>query len=202
MQGGYIRTMREALKASPHTKDLNVQLFQHGLNGGRVPTVLEGQCPWGKLGGTMQELVDKEKPDLIVIFLGVNDVWHGDKGTSPEDFEAGLKTMIDLCKKSGAKVVLVTLAVIGEKPDGSNPHDEKLDQYAQLTRDVARHNAVELVDARRAFLDYLKKHNVKDGQGEYPRSKILTYDGVHMAPAGNELLADLMSGGIVKALQH
>ena len=88
MQGGYIETMKKALITSPPTKDLKVKLLQHGLNGGRVPTVLEGRSPWGTIGGTMQELLDKEKPNVVVIFLGVNDVWHKEKGTSPEDFQA------------------------------------------------------------------------------------------------------------------
>ncbi len=39
MQGGYIQTMQKALATSPQTKDLKVKLLQHGLNGGRVPTV-------------------------------------------------------------------------------------------------------------------------------------------------------------------
>ena len=91
MQGGYIKLIGQAIKESDATKDLGVKLFQHGLNGGRVPTVLEGQSPWGKLGGTMQELIEKEKPTVVVIFVGINDVWHGAKGTTPEDYEAALK---------------------------------------------------------------------------------------------------------------
>jgi lysophospholipase L1-like esterase len=201
MQGGYIETIQKALTTSPQTKDLKVKLLQHGLNGGRVPTVLEGQSPWGKLGGTMQQLLDKEKPDVVVIFLGVNDVWHKEKGTTPEDFRAGLRKMIDLSRAGGAKVVLVTLATIGEKPDGSNPFDKKLDQYAQLTCDLARQTHVTLVDLRKEFLAYLRQHNTKDANGQYKADKILTYDGVHMLPAGNDLLADRISRGIAATLK-
>ncbi|HUT10395.1 MAG TPA: GDSL-type esterase/lipase family protein [Thermoguttaceae bacterium] len=201
MQGGYIRTIKAALETSPHTKDLEIRLLQHGLNGGRVPTVLEGQCPWGKLGGTMQELVEKETPDLVVIFLGVNDVWHGAKGTTIEDFEAGLKTMVGLCRKSNARVVLATLAVIGEKPDGSNAFDEKLDRYATVTLQVARETGATPVNVHKAFMDYLAAHNTeKDEQGQFAAKGILTYDGVHMSDKGNDLLADLLSGAIVEAL--
>jgi hypothetical protein len=53
-----------------------------------------------------------------LVFLGVNDVWHGPKGTSPDDFRAGLKTMVNLAKAAEARVVLATLAVIGESGCG------------------------------------------------------------------------------------
>ena len=201
MQGGYIETIQKALTTSPQTRDLKVKLLQHGLNGGRVPTLLEGQSPWGTLGGTMRQLLDKEKPDVVVIFLGVNDVWHKEKGTTPEDFQAGLKKMIDLSRAGKAKVVLSTLAAIGEKPDGSNPFDTKLDQYAQITRDVARQTGVTLVDLRKEFLAYLRQHNTKDANGQYQADKILTYDGVHMLLAGNDLLADRISRGISVAMK-
>jgi len=201
MQGGYIRMMRKALALSDHTKELKVTILQHGLNGGRVPTVLEGKSPWGKLGGTMQELLARDKPVVVVIYLGINDVWHGEKGTTAEDFRAGLEKMIDLAGAVPAKVVLATPTTIGEKPDGSNPHDKRLDEYSQITRDVAKARGCTLVDLRKAFLDYLGQHNPKDEKGQHKRSGILTYDGVHMLPAGNNLLADHISRGIVRALK-
>jgi lysophospholipase L1-like esterase len=201
MQGGYIQAIKKALDQSPQTKDLKVKIFQHGLNGGRVPTVLVGKSPWGQIGGTMQELLDKEKPSVVVIFLGVNDVWHKEKGTNPDDFRSGLTKMVEMSKELGAKVVLTTLATIGEKPDGSNPFDAKLDEYAGLTRDVAHKTDVTLVDLRKQFIDYLKEHNPKDASGHYQANKILTYDGVHMLPAGNDLAADFISRGVVAALK-
>ena len=203
MQGGYLETMKKALSASPATKDLKVQFFKHGLNGGRVPTVLEGKTPWGKLDGTMQELLDKNKPEVVVVFLGVNDVWHQDqgKGTSPEDFRAGLKNMAEMGKKAGARLVFATPACIGEKPDGSNPHDKKLDEYSQIVRDVAKDSGAALADVRGAVMGYLKKNNAKDDQGKYKKDKILTYDGVHLQAAGNELVADCISQALVDTLR-
>lgn len=201
MQGGYIATIRKAIAASPDTKDLKVQLFQHGLNGGRVPTLLEGQSPWGKLGGTMAELLAKEKPDVVVLFVGVNDVWHGAKGTTPEDFAAGLKKIAALCRESGARMVVATPAVIGEKPDGGNEHDQKLDQYAAIALKTAAEAKAAPVDLRKAFIDYLKANNTaKDAKGQYPRQGILTYDGVHLSAKGNDLVADHISQGICEAL--
>jgi|GEM_PF-1187263 len=202
MQGGYVTMMQKALDAGEKTKPLKVKLLKHGLNGGRVPTVMAGKCPWGKLGGAMSELLEKEKADVVVIFLGINDVWHGKKGTSPEDFKSGLKKMVKMARDSGGRVVLATPTLIGEKPKGGNPLDKQLDQYAQIIRDLAAVEKCTLVDLRKAFTRYVDKHNTKkDAKGRFPRSKILTYDGVHMLPAGNKLIAQCVSRGIVESLK-
>ena len=200
MQGGYIEAIRKALGESSATKGLGIQVCQHGLNGGRVPTVLEGTSPWGSLGGTMQQIVAQEKPDILVIFLGVNDVWHGDKGTPPDEFKAGLSKMVAIGEAVTAKVVLATMACIGEKPDGTNPFDKKLDEYAQIVRDVAKETHSTLVDVRKEFMGYLVTHNVKDDKGQFKCDNVMTKDGVHMLPGGDRLLADCFSRGIMQAL--
>jgi len=93
--------------------------------------------------------------------------------------------------------------VIGEKPDGSNPFDAKLDRYAAVTLQVARETGATPVNVRKAFLDYLAAHNTeKDEQGRFAAKGILTYDGVHMSDKGNDLLADLLSGAIAEALDR
>ena len=195
MQGGFINMMAAALKESPVTSDLGVELINHGLDGGRVPTVLEGQGPFGNLGGTMAALVEREKPTVVVVFLGINDVWHGEKGTTKGDFEAGLKTMIELIRKNGAIPVLCTPTVIGEEMTAKNVLTAKLGEYSQVTRKLATGGKITLVDLHKAFVDTLKRLN----QGN-KHSGILTYDGVHMGEAGNALIADKMSLGLVDAL--
>jgi lysophospholipase L1-like esterase len=195
MQGGYIDMMKKAVNESPNTKDLGIQFFQHGLNGGRVPTVLEGKSPWGDLHGTMQELIDKEQPKVVVIYLGINDVWHGDKGTTKPDYEAGLKKMIDMCKKAKATTILCTPTVIGE--DIKNKLNAKLGEYSEVVRKLAKENKLTLCDLHTAFIDELKKINKENKhQGN------LTHDGVHMKPEGNAILADKISAAIVTALKQ
>ena len=201
MQGGYIRNIQKALKEGEGTKGMRIEVFKHGLNGGRVPTVFEGKSPWGELGGTMQELLDRDKPDVVSIFLGVNDVWHGKNGTTPEAFEAGLRKMIAMCEAVGAKVVLATLAVLQEDGARLKP---KCDQYAVLTRKVAAETNASLVDLRKAFVAYLRNNGTvlqPDGTVKC-RGKLLTYDGVHANAEGNEVLADLIAQGICEALKR
>ena len=196
MQGGYITTIRAALKNSPNTRDLNVKLLQHGLNGGRVPTVLEGKSPWGDLGGTMESLLEKEKPNAVVIYLGINDVWHGAKGTTKPDFEAGLAKMVALCKKINATVVLCTPTIIGEEVENNKLNDQ-LDEYSDIVRALAKQGKLTLCELHNAFLDELKKVNT-----ENKHKGNLTYDGVHMNKDGNALLADRISLALVTALKR
>ena len=193
MQGGFIEQIGKSLKESPATGKLDIEIFRHGLNGGRVPTVLEGKSPWGDMNGTMQEHLDKEKPTVVIIFLGVNDVEHGAKGTTPDDYRAGLKKMMEMGHKTGAVVVLCTPGVVGEQKPGTNRCDKGMDEYAGIVRDLAKLNKLASCDIRKAMFDYLATHNPDDkGKG------ILTYDGIHLSPQGNAVVADVIAKAIAQ----
>ena len=86
-----------------------------------------------------------------------------------------------------AEPVLCTASVIGEKTDGSNPLDKMLDQYCDISRQVAKESGVRLLDLRKAFLNELKTTN-KDNK----RKGVLTTDGVHLNPAGETFVANQM----------
>ena len=92
----------------------------------------------------------------------------------------------------GARVILCTPTVIGEKSDGTNPDDQRLDEYADISRKVAKETGSQLLDLRKGFITYLKEHNPKNAT-----KGILTNDSVHMNAAGNQLLAKL----VLEALQ-
>jgi lysophospholipase L1-like esterase len=196
MQGGYLQIMQKALAESATTKSMDIQLLKHGLNGGRVPTVLAGESPWGKLGGTMKSLLEQEKPSIVVIYLGINDVWHGAKGTTKPDFESGLNEMIALSKSAGATIILCTPSVIGEETK-DNAKNDMLNEYANITRKLAEENSLVLCDIHLAFVDRLKRINLDN---EHKGN--LTYDGVHMNEQGNALLSDKISAAIVKACKQ
>jgi lysophospholipase L1-like esterase len=100
--------------------------------------------------------------------------------------------MIKKINGVGARVILCTPTVIGEKHDGTNPDDKKLDEYAGISRKVAKETGSQLVDLRKGFIAYLKEHNTKNAT-----EGILTSDTVHMNPAGNRLIAKF----VLEALQ-
>ncbi len=128
------------------------------------------------------------KPTIVCIYIGINDVWHsalpGHSGTAKDKYESGLKELVNKIRTAGARVILCTPSVIGEKWDGSNALDAQLEEYVAVSRRVAQETGIELCDLRNAFIDYLTIHN--PGKKE---SGILTQDGVHLTDEGNRLVA-------------
>lgn len=177
---GFIGVIRSHL--ADKKPDLKVELIGAGISGNKVPD--------------LQKRLDRDvlakKPSVVVIYIGINDVWHFDTnpkvgGTKKEDFEAGLKEIAGKIKGAGARVVLCTPSVIGEKPGGANKLDGELDKYADISRKLAKDEKLTLCDLRQAFVDHLEKNNeAKKGSG------ILTTDGVHLNEAGNRLVAQTM----------
>jgi len=173
--GGYVSLVRDYL--NEHQKDLGVTIIGAGKSGHKVPDCQQ----------RLQRDVLSKKPDVVVIYIGINDVWHWNRGrgTKKDAFEKGLHDIIARCKKEGARVILATPSVIGEKTDGSNRFDKMLDEYSGISREVAKETGSELLDLRKQFLNHLEKHNEKNAD-----RGILTSDTVHLNKAGNQFVAD------------
>jgi len=184
--GGYCRLIDEALaKGRP---ELGAKVIYAGISGHKVPD----------LQGRLQRDVLNHKPTVVFIYIGINDVWHSirGQGTPKDKYEAGLRDLIAKITDAGATVVLATPSVIGEKPDGSNPLDEMLEEYAAISRKVAKETGTPLCDLRKAFIAYLKEHNQENEQ-----RGVLTGDGVHLNAAGNRFVADRAAAAIAEALE-
>ena len=182
--GGYVTLTSEAIaKAYP---ELNIQVVGAGIGGHKVPNCQQ----------RLDRDVLQENPSIVMIYIGINDVWHwthpkvvarGKKGTTPEVFESGLKDMIEKINDVGARVILCTPTVIGEKSVGSNSEDQMLDQYADISRNLARELKLPLCDLRKVLVGHLKDHNSDNAD-----KGILTSDRVHLNDAGNRLVAETM----------
>jgi lysophospholipase L1-like esterase len=174
---GYVSLIRKELEKKH--KDLDIEVIGAGISGNKVPDLQRR---------LKRDVLDR-KPTLVVIYIGINDVWHGQddpkRGTSPEKYAEGLKDVIGRIQKAGARVLLCTPSVIGEKADGSNKNDKKLDEYSDLSRKVAKEMKVPVCDLRKAFIEHLKKNN----EGGKDRG-ILTSDSVHLNAAGNKFVAE------------
>jgi lysophospholipase L1-like esterase len=204
-QNGYIGRVQAAIAKGEGTQGKRVKLVNRGINGGGVLQVRDGAKGAGYPGNTPQasfaHLIAADKADLAVVFIGVNDVWW--RNTAADVFEKGLRDLVAAAKANNTKLVLATLSVHGELPDGRNGEDRKLDQYAEITRKVARDTNTTLVDLRRAYIAYLQNHNAQlrvDGTLYMVPTGVLTYDGVHPSAAGVKLLSNLIGDGIVRAL--
>ena len=167
---GYVTVIKKAL-----ADKVDVTIIGAGISGNKVPD----------LQRRLEKDVLDKKPTLVVIYIGINDVWHGKNGTTKEKFEAGLKDVVGQIQKAGAKVLLCTPTVIGERIGGKNPHDAQLDEYAGISRKVAKKMKVPVCDLRKAFVDHLEAKNKENkAQG------ILTSDTVHLSKDGNKLVAE------------
>jgi len=176
--GGYIVKIGE-LAAKDNVAD-QYQFIGAGIGGNKVYDLYL----------RMEEDVLSKKPQVVVIYIGVNDVWHKRSmgtGTDEDKFEKFYTAIIKKLAKENIKVILCTPAVIGERTDFSNELDGDLNKFSVLIRRLAQSNNLPLVDLRKAFLDYNLKNNKENKE-----SGILTTDRVHLNEAGNRLVAEEM----------
>ena len=131
-----------------------------------------------------------KQPNIVLIYVGVNDVWHkstSGTGTDPDKFVKFYEAIIKKLQATNIKVALCTPAAIGEKTDFSNQQDGDLNKYSQLIRDLAKKQNLPLVDLRKSFLEYNLKNNPNNDE-----KGILTTDRVHLNDVGNRFVAEEM----------
>ena len=137
-----------------------------------------------------EEDVIAKKPSIVIIYIGINDVWHkttSRTGTDADKFERFYNALIKRLQNTGAQVVICTPTVIGEKNDNTNENDGDLNFFSGMIRKIAENNKVKLIDLRKSFMDYEVKNNI-----ENKASGVLTTDRVHLNEAGNQFLAETM----------
>ena len=144
----------------------------------------------------MDEDVLAKNPDAVVIYIGINDVWHkrtSGTGTDPDRYEKFYNAIIKKLKAKNIKVYVCTPSVIGEKNDFTNQLDGDLNFYSTLVKKIAATNNLPVIDLRQLFLDHLKTAN--------PENKdrgILTTDGVHLNRTGNIFVAQQIYNALSK----
>lgn len=172
--GGYVALLRDTLA----TTLPGITIVNAGISGNRVPQLQE----------RLDRDVLSQKPTVVVIYIGINDVWHFEKrgtGTSKDQYEAGLRDVVSRIQKTGARVVLCTPSVIGEQHHGNNKFDTVLDEYSRITHGIAKDLGARLCNLRQAFVEYLSAHNPANKE-----EGILTHDSVHLNDRGNRLVAE------------
>jgi lysophospholipase L1-like esterase len=176
--GGYIIKIGEMLEQKGVAK--NYELIGAGIGGNKVYDLYL----------RLEDDVLSKNPDIVFIWVGVNDVWHkvsSGTGTDADKFEKFYTAIIKKMQDKGIRVILVTPACIGERTDFTNQQDGDLNKYAQIIRGLAKNYHCELVDLREAFLTYNMKNNPDNKE-----SGILTVDRVHLNQKGNEFVAEKM----------
>ena len=138
----------------------------------------------------MDKDVLEQHPDIVYIWVGVNDVWHKSSygtGTDYDKFGKFYDAVVKKIQASGAKVIVVTPAAIGERNDFSNSQDGDLNLYSNWIRKYAADNKLGIVDLRKSFHEYSLANNPNNEE-----KGILTSDRVHLNAKGNEFVANEM----------
>lgn len=181
---GYITRLRQIFDQQNLSK--NYELIGAGIGGNKVYDLYL----------RMEDDVLSKHPDAVVIWIGVNDVWHKKSmgtGTDPDKFVKFYDAIIKKMKDRNITVYLCTPAAIGEKWDCTNELDGDLNKYASIVRTIAKTNNCSLIDLRQSFIDYWKANNPDNRE-----KGVLTVDGVHLNSKGNAFVADKMFDALNK----
>ena len=175
---GFINLLEESVDSE------KFNLIGKGISGDKVSDLLV----------RYEDDVLVQNPDIVFIYIGINDVWHSydvGKGSDIDFYEKGLRKIITDIKKRGAKIILCTPTVIGERVTFEDElevkRDQELDAFAGVVRNLSSEFNTELLDLRTIFKDYIVENNQNNDYQDF-----LTDDGVHLNDAGNKLIADEM----------
>lgn len=173
--GGYIRLMEEQLLKEGIAN--NYELIGAGISGNKVTDLFL----------RLEDDVLKKKPDVVVIYIGINDIWHKKQGfgTDIVKFAQFYEAIVKKLKAQGIQVIVCTPSVIGERKDFSNEQDGDLNNYSNWLRYYAKINNFPCVDLRTSFTNYLIANNPTNEE-----KGLLTYDGVHLNATGNKFVAN------------
>lgn len=128
-QTGYITRLGEMLKQKG--VDNNYELIGAGIGGNKIYDLYL----------RMDDDVLSKNPDMVIIWVGVNDVWHKrtyGTGTDPDKFEKFYSAVLKKLQQKNIKVAICTPAAIGEKTDFSNELDGDLNKYSSIIRGIAK----------------------------------------------------------------
>ena len=169
-----------------------MELINKGISGNKVPDLLLRY---------KNDVLDL-KPNIVFIYIGINDVWHKydwGSGTDIDIYENGLRKIISEIKTTGAKIILCTPTVIGENNgefklnnnfkdiDTMEIMNKDLDAFSDVVRNLSSEFNTDLLDLRKKFKEYISENNDQN----MPKG-VLTSDGVHLNNEGNKLIADEM----------
>jgi len=172
---GFITKMKQMMEKKK--MDSQYELMGAGISGNKIYDLYL----------RIDEDVLAKKPDVVVIWVGVNDVWHKQSsgtGTDADKFEKFYNAVIKKLQAANISVYLCTPAAIGEKTDFTNQLDGDLNKYSNIIRSIAKNNNCPVIDLRKSFLEYNLANNKENKE-----SGILTSDKVHLNEQGNTFVA-------------
>lgn len=155
-------------------------LEANGVKATAIPAGISGHKSNQMLERLERDVLSK-KPDWMTLSCGVNDVWHGANGVPLDQYKVNITKIVEKCQAAGVKVMILTSTMIGE--DQPNANNQKLLEYNEFLRTLAKEKKCLLADLNADMQAATAK------AGGEKKGNLLTTDGVHMNPAGNEMMA-------------
>jgi len=176
---GYVRLFHDLLHAR-HPR-CGVRVVNRGIGG---DTIRHLDARW-------EADVVAERPDVLSVSIGVNDVWRqlqqpeNPESVYIEEYEGTFRRLLDRVRDAvGCRLLLLEPTIIGEAPDA--PHNELMPPYLDCVARLAADYGATLAPLNRRF------HEAIAAAG----SMLWTTDGVHPLSNGHMLMAL----GVVEAL--
>ncbi|MEG4915330.1 SGNH/GDSL hydrolase family protein [Microcoleus sp. B7-D4] len=191
--GGYVWLLQRYLSAL--YPDRQIEIVNAGISGNKATDM---QARFQK------DAID-QKPDLVMINVGVNDVWHAffdfqnrqfypqgklPTGVPLAEYREKITQMVLAAKAAGIRVILLSPTPIGENLDG--PENRRLQEYIAAMREIALQNQCLFIDLNgpcREVIGTYQKHAGKT-------LNLLAADGVHPNPSGYRIIAFTILRGL------
>jgi len=122
-------------------------------------------------------------PDVLTVYIGVNDMWRrydSDDPTSVEDFEATLASLLEAAGEAGVEHLLLIEPFFVPVSDGQDAWLDDLDPKRAVVRRLAEQFGATLVELHEAVGAAASAHG----------AAAIVPDGVHPTPRGSALIAD------------
>ena len=191
--GGYVWLLQRYLSAL--YPDCKIAIVNAGISGNKATDM---QARFQK------DAID-QKPDLVMINVGVNDVWHAffdfpknqfypqgnlPMGVSLAEYREKITQMVLAAKAAEIRVVLLSPTPIGEILDG--PENRRLQEYIAAMREIALQNQCLFIDLNAPFQEVIGTYQKHAGK----TLNLLAADGVHPNPSGYRIIAFTILRGL------
>lgn len=167
---GFVKIM--AGKLRPLFPDVSFDIYNLGVGGERTQELL-----------ARVDEVTVLAPDVVVLEVGVNDVWRrftDEEIVTEEQFGKNYYGILEALKKCGAKIILVEPYVLDVKDKRRfRPY---LNTYIAVIREIARKEALPLIPLDEIF----------NGVTQDIKPEEFAADGVHPTHRGCRYIADLV----------
>ena len=191
--GGYVWLLERYLSAL--YPDRKIKIVNAGISGNKSTDM---QARFQK------DAID-QKPDLVMINVGVNDVSHAFidfpknqffpqgnllTGVPLPEYREKITQMVLAAKAAGIRVVLLSPTPIGETLDG--PENRRLQEYIAAMREIALQNQCLFIDLNGPCQEVIRTYQKHAGK----TLNLLAADGVHPNPSGYRIIAFTILRGL------